>query len=261
MDSEEKLLEMLSSTVPKVRMIALNQLLIRNTTSEAVVRALEGLTYDSNPIFAEKAEKALNTDVHRQMAIEMGIVVPESKDDRMPLSSIAGASFSNTSSNEYLKGDQISKSSNLRNNLIDYDKNIRLMGKNNWGNRPQGYSLLEQVTHLSPSTHVKLMTTTQLASFGLPFLFLLTFCLLAGNGLIHMSLCFLFYISLLFSSVIPFITWKLPVYCSETSCISLMDKSKERISAFRSEVRYQCRACHTVFTTTIFDPQRRGSAH
>ena len=73
MEIEAKLLEMLSSNSPQVRYMALEQLRDSKVTSEAIVEALDKATCDENKAIADQAINALQTEVHHNLAIKMGI--------------------------------------------------------------------------------------------------------------------------------------------------------------------------------------------
>lgn len=77
MYSKEELLEMLSSSQPSVRYEACEALRISEESSPEIINALEMASHDLDKDVAARAKLALQTDVHHQMAIKMGIVEPE----------------------------------------------------------------------------------------------------------------------------------------------------------------------------------------
>jgi hypothetical protein len=76
MYSKEKLLEMLSSEKASTRYDACEWLWVSQESSPEIVTALEKATHDLDKEVAEIAKLALQTDVHHQMAIKIGIVEP-----------------------------------------------------------------------------------------------------------------------------------------------------------------------------------------
>ena len=77
MYTTEKILEMLSSDKALVREEACEWLRFSQESSPEIVTALEKVTHDENFYIAEKAITALNADIHHQMVIKMGMIVPD----------------------------------------------------------------------------------------------------------------------------------------------------------------------------------------
>jgi hypothetical protein len=71
MYSNEKLLEMLKSEKSSVRYEACIRLQTVKESSPEIIEALEKATHDEDSNVAERANLALQTDVHHQMAIKM----------------------------------------------------------------------------------------------------------------------------------------------------------------------------------------------
>ena len=77
MYTAEKLLQMLTNRKASVRYEACEWLRVRQESSPEIVRALELATHDQDKEVAERAVKALQADVHHQMAIELGMIKPD----------------------------------------------------------------------------------------------------------------------------------------------------------------------------------------
>ena len=76
MYSKEKLLEMLSSEKASTRYDACEWFRIRQESSPEIIHALEKASRDPNKDVAERANLALYSDVHHQMAIQIGMIKP-----------------------------------------------------------------------------------------------------------------------------------------------------------------------------------------
>jgi tetratricopeptide (TPR) repeat protein len=76
MYSKEKLLEMLASEKTSIRYEAIEWIRVSQESSPELVRALENATHDVDKEVAERANLALQAEVHHQMAIKMGIIEP-----------------------------------------------------------------------------------------------------------------------------------------------------------------------------------------
>ncbi len=76
MYSNEKLLEMLKSEKSSVRYEACKRLQTTKESSPEIIHALEKAGRDPNKHVAERANLALKSDVHHQMAIQLGMIKP-----------------------------------------------------------------------------------------------------------------------------------------------------------------------------------------
>jgi hypothetical protein len=76
MDSNKKLLEMLSSEKASTRYDACEWLRVSQESSPEIIHALEKASRDPNKDVSERANIALKSDVHHQMAIQIGMIKP-----------------------------------------------------------------------------------------------------------------------------------------------------------------------------------------
>lgn len=76
MYSKEQLLEMIANDNSSVRYAAVEWLRVSQTSYPEYIQALEKATHDLDPGVAQHACMALETEVHRKMAVEMGMVAP-----------------------------------------------------------------------------------------------------------------------------------------------------------------------------------------
>lgn len=77
MYTNEKLLEMLKSKKTSVRYEACEWIRVSQESSSEIVIAIEKATHDVDKEVAQRAELALQADVHHQMAINMGMIEPD----------------------------------------------------------------------------------------------------------------------------------------------------------------------------------------
>lgn len=77
MYTKEKFLEMLASNNASIRYEACDRLLLNQESSPEIVQALQLACQDPDPDVAERANLALQADVHHQLAIELGIIQPD----------------------------------------------------------------------------------------------------------------------------------------------------------------------------------------
>ncbi|NJD59363.1 MAG: hypothetical protein C3F13_07190 [Anaerolineales bacterium] len=82
MYSREKLLEMLTSNKPSVRYEACEWIRVSQESSPEIVIALEKATHDVDKEVTERATLALQADVHHQMAIQIGMIEPDTDSDQ-----------------------------------------------------------------------------------------------------------------------------------------------------------------------------------
>ncbi len=76
MSIEAKIIEMLSSPYPQVRLAGLEQAEFVDAPSPAMMNALDIATRDQDFHVSNKAKQVINLELHRKMAIEMGISLP-----------------------------------------------------------------------------------------------------------------------------------------------------------------------------------------
>jgi len=77
MYSQEKLLEMLTNKKTSVRYDACEWLRVSQESSPEIIHALEKASRDPNKDVSERANLALKSDVHHQMAIQIGMIKPD----------------------------------------------------------------------------------------------------------------------------------------------------------------------------------------
>ena len=241
MNSTDKLLKMLQSSVPQIRMMAMERLSSITDLSPEIIQALEKNAQDANPVIAEKAKKILRSEADYQgqtkESIEMANAVKDNKIQPVNIS-------------EPFQEDPHS-------NLFGHAGNTSPIQQVNLNHRTQTYSLIDQVFHLTPQIHANLMSGFRYASFGLPVLFILPLC--AGLGTASTTYFIILIILIFISQLLPFLIWVLPVYCEDVNCNGRVEKSRDRISLFMSEVEYRCTACGRVYHREIFDPRQRGT--
>jgi len=80
MYSKEKLLQMLSSKKASVRYDACEWIRVNQESSPEIVNALVKATHDSDNEVADRANLALQADIHHKMAIKMGMIEPDKED-------------------------------------------------------------------------------------------------------------------------------------------------------------------------------------
>ena len=112
MYSKEKLLEMLSSKKASVRYEACEWIRVSQESSPEIVMALEKATNDLDKEVAERANLALQADIHHQLAIKMGIVEPDKEEVENTRSDLTNEPELQTSSSE--TKDQSLQSSDLK---------------------------------------------------------------------------------------------------------------------------------------------------
>jgi hypothetical protein len=88
MYSKEKLLEMLISKKASRRYDACEWLRVSQESSPEIIHALEKASRDPNKDVSERANLALKSDIHHQMAIQIGMIKPDANYSEAELSTI-----------------------------------------------------------------------------------------------------------------------------------------------------------------------------
>ena len=84
MYSIEKLLEMITSKRSSVRYEACEWLRIRQESSDEIIYALQKAAYDTDPEVIARAALALQSDVHHQQMMHMGLIQPDEHELETP---------------------------------------------------------------------------------------------------------------------------------------------------------------------------------